>query len=216
MCYDKESSLRSFGFAAIVSTILWFRNNIGDRVIATMWPVVMGMQLVEYVLWDNQTCNHNNHIASVIIEILLTMQPIVILAAIIVFGNSSVPRQSLLTILLVCLVITAVYLVYYINSANKLRLCTLTGPSNHLVWDHKKPINTIPMWLNRSVKIIYWIIPLLLFTIKSKIIGVVTGGMLYASSLYTYYTQVKNSGEWKSYWCWLVNYLTALPLIANM
>ena len=215
MCYDKESSLRSFGFAAIVCGLLWLRNNPGDRVITTMWPVVMGMQLVEYVLWENQSCNKNNHFASVTAEILLTLQPLAVLGAIIIFGNSFVPKRALYSILYLCLTVTSIYLAYYVNAANKLKLCTLTGPSNHLVWDHKKPTQMIPIWLTKTTTIIYYSIPLLLFTIKNKLMGLVTGGMLYASCLYSYFTQVKNSDEWKSYWCWLVNYLTAIPLIAN-
>ena len=216
MCYDKESSLKSFGFAAIVSVILWIRNNPGDRVVATMWDTVMAMQLIEYVLWENQVCNETNHSATVMAEILLSLQPIAVIIAVLLFGKSFIPNYWLKYLLFICLTITVIYIYLYIKSSNSTKLCTLTGPSDHLVWDIKKPTENIPMALNTVMTSMYFTIPLLLFTIKNRLMGFVTGGMLYASCLYSYYTQVKNSDEWKSYWCWLVNYLTAIPLVINM
>ena len=81
MCFNTESSITVFFIGIICSIALFYRsiknNSKIDLLSSIILVLITSMQLIEYVLWQNQVCNDRNRIASYFIAILLFLQPLI-------------------------------------------------------------------------------------------------------------------------------------------
>ena len=68
MCFNKETSIGAFIIGILCACILIFRGvrggNYTDITSGMLLIVITFMQIIEYVLWDNTTCDKKNRIAS--------------------------------------------------------------------------------------------------------------------------------------------------------
>jgi hypothetical protein len=90
MCYNKEVSLTTY-IAGIIGCInLYFNFNL--KVEAIFFGFVIQMQLIEYVIWDNISCNDTNVLTSKIGTIINHMEPIILWVAILFLSTKSLPH----------------------------------------------------------------------------------------------------------------------------
>jgi hypothetical protein len=139
MCFNATTSLVTFSISLICFGYLLYygikKNNNSD-VVASIIVILIGlMQLIEYFLWKNQDCslNKNNHVCSLMIMVLLALQPIVgCLTYKFLFKGASMILNNIIFFLCFIYVIFTVYLVYFLN---KTRLCSKPSKKScRLVW----------------------------------------------------------------------------------
>ena len=215
MCYDKETSLKTFTLAASVCLILWFRNYPGDRVIAVMWPAVMAMQLAEYFMWDDQKCGLKNKYATVASGIILALQPIFIISAVRFWGNSWLSNNSLDMLLGILSISAAIFAYKCIEFSKKNNLCSRPGVLGHLEWDLDKLYENTRGIAQTIVHGFYFIAFAFLITIKPYKLALVYTAMCYASLFYAIKITEGKETQWKSQWCWIANILTLIPLLTG-
>ena len=80
MCFDAQTSLATFSISILTSSYLYYlslkeKSKNGKLFSATI--ILIGlMQLLEYFIWKNQECNMTNHNLSLLVLVLITIQPI--------------------------------------------------------------------------------------------------------------------------------------------
>jgi hypothetical protein len=132
MCYNKESSITAFIVGIVLSTYLF---TIGDKYLKTLSifsGYIVFAQLIEYFLWDNQSCNKTNDIVSKIIPLYLLGQPLSVLLALYYFKSSFVKPEVLMTLIVIGLCII-LKILYDTLTSNK-KLCS-KGVNGSLEWD---------------------------------------------------------------------------------
>jgi hypothetical protein len=97
MCWSAEVSLASFGIGIIGCLFLFLIGSTTEKILALYLAFVSLMQLVEYGLWTNQTCNDEHKQVSILGMILNLIQPIVFGTLILVM-NPSAPTLKILAI----------------------------------------------------------------------------------------------------------------------
>ena len=128
MCFNAPTSLVTFSISLLCFGYLLYygikKNNNYD-IFASIVIILIGlMQLIEYFLWTNQDCslNINNHVWSVMIMVLLALQPIVTCAAYkFLFKGGSKILNNIIIFMCFIYVNFTVYLVYFLN---KKKLCS--------------------------------------------------------------------------------------------
>ena len=127
MCFSKEVSLGTFIIGTIGSALLYSLNTKIDRILAITFFYVILMQLAEYILWNNLTCNLTNKITTLIAIILNATQPIVL--AMLVLYNYNLPNKK--NIIIYGVLYSLMMLIYSLQTNT---LCTLKNNLNYLEW----------------------------------------------------------------------------------
>lgn len=206
MCWSAEVSLASFGIGALGCAALFLIGTVTEKILALYLLFVSLMQLVEYGLWSNQTCNEEHKQVSVLGMTLNLVQPLV-LSGLIIAMNPRAPMGAILTI-------CGLYIVSILPSINtylssKELQCTVPSTSDpHLVWNWTILPNE---WFYHGAYLLaLTLIPVL--GLPKKTTGIVFGlGTVgsYALSRMIYTRQV-----FGSMWCWYVALFPPL-LLAN-
>ena len=89
MCFNKEISITTYGIGTIGSMYLWKYN----KTLSIFYAWVVLMQLIEFFLWNNQTCSDNitkmNNINITKIGTLINhLEPFILWISIIAFGTA--------------------------------------------------------------------------------------------------------------------------------
>ena len=79
MCYSAESSIKSYMIGGISSLLLLTFKNSTATFYGLFFFVVIQMQLIEYFLWNNQSCNWTNRFVSKFIPIELALQVFILI-----------------------------------------------------------------------------------------------------------------------------------------
>ena len=128
MCFSAGTSLVTFSISLICFGYLLYygikKNNNYD-IFASIVVILIGlMQLIEYFLWKNQDCslNINNHNWSLMIMVLLALQPVVTCMAYkFLFKGATIVLNNIISCICFIYLIFTVYLVYFLN---KTKLCS--------------------------------------------------------------------------------------------
>ena len=148
MCFNATTSLVTFSISLICFGYLLYygikKNNNYD-IFASIVVILIGlMQLIEYFLWKNQDCslNINNHNWSLMIMVLLALQPVVTCMAYkFLFKGANMVLNNIIFFLCFIYIIFTVYLVYFLN---KTRLCSKPSKNScRLVWAPFKELTTL-------------------------------------------------------------------------
>ena len=135
MCFNAPTSMITFavGLSSCIYLYNMEKNNKSNKFCAIVIFLIGLMQLLEFFLWKNQSCNLKNHIFSLLILVIITSQPIVIinyynyLFKPTLFNTPSVIGYSILY---------TVLSIYILNKLNKFKLCSRpTQKSCRLNWD---------------------------------------------------------------------------------
>jgi hypothetical protein len=90
MCYNKEVSITTYIIGIIGCINLYLNLNL--KIEAILLGFVIHMQLIEYFIWDNISCNETNIITSKIGTIINHMEPIILWIAILFLSAKSLPQ----------------------------------------------------------------------------------------------------------------------------
>jgi hypothetical protein len=85
--------------------------------------LIGSMQLIEFFLWKNQTCNKTNHSLSIMLFILLYLQPVIVVIAMTTLFKTS--NWMLFSTLLVSCGVFTLLMIYNVILLNQKRLCSL-------------------------------------------------------------------------------------------
>ena len=127
MCFSKEVSLGTFIIGAIGATLLYSLNTKIDKILGIFFFYVILMQLLEFILWNNLTCNTINKITTITSIVLNETQPIIL--ALLLLYNYNLPNKK--HIILFTIIYSIIMILYDLQTKT---LCTLKNQFNHLEW----------------------------------------------------------------------------------
>ena len=138
MCFDAKTSAITFTIGALSSIYLFYNgiktNNKANKLFSLVVILTSLMQLIEYFLWKNQKCKKTNHMFSLLIIVVLILQPILDCSYYYyLYKDKSIISLKLLLIYITIFSISGIFL---INWLNKMQLCsTPSKKSCRLHWD---------------------------------------------------------------------------------
>jgi hypothetical protein len=196
MCYSAEVSAGTFLFVSAICAYLWKRGKGLDRPIAGILFTVVLMQALEWILWNNLSCNWINKLVSRLIHIYLVLQPVVINFLVWFYDagwGSGYKELGLLSLLFVPIV---AWRTGYLQTK-----CAALGPKGNLQWAG------VPndAWDSRLMRAFYY--PALFYpilTLKNTTFAALYG-LFGIGSLFVYGETSEKS--WPSLWCHFVNSL---------
>ena len=136
MCFNKESSLTFFIFGTVCSIYIINRGiktkNNDDIASGVLLLFISFMQLIEFYLWINQTCNKVNRLMSLLIIVLLWAQPLSLYISSTILNNKNPPVYHYILITIWC-VGCALWL---ISGYQKNKMCSLADKDTcRLIWE---------------------------------------------------------------------------------
>jgi hypothetical protein len=138
MCFNEKVSIITYIFGIIGCINLYFNLNLKIEAIIFAW--IIQMQLIEYFLWNNQSCNQINIDVTKVGIIVNHLEPIVLWITILALSTHKLPDY--VNILMILFVI-----VTYLYTKNIfLDKCTLKK-NNNLIWE----------WNRGEYNIIYYL-----------------------------------------------------------
>ena len=138
MCFNENTSLTTFTISLVCFCYLLNRgfktNNKNDIFLSILTILVGFMQLIEFFLWRNQTCNKINHYFSLAIILLLFMQVTIInICYLKLYPDASLFSKKIIHVIIFIYLIVTIYTLYHLNTYN---LCSKPSIySCRLVWD---------------------------------------------------------------------------------
>ena len=167
MCFNAPTSIITFAISLSSCVYLYNieKKNKTNKFCAIVIILIGLMQLLEFFLWKNQSCNLKNHIFSLLILVIITLQPIVIinyynyLFKPTLFNTPSVIGYSILY---------TVLSIYILNKLNKFKLCSRpTQKSCRLNWDVFNKLGTKCQTFIKLLYIFFYFIPLWLVALDA-------------------------------------------------
>ena len=164
MCFDAQTSLATFSISILTSSYLYYlslKEKSKNGKLFSVTIILIGlMQLLEYFIWKNQECNMINHNLSLLVLVLITIQPILGLNYYNYLFKSF--NQTLV------IVYSFVYIfltTYIIKKLNKIKQCSKpTKESCRLHWDSfKKFVKYFPKNICLIFFVLYFGPQLLMF-----------------------------------------------------
>jgi hypothetical protein len=144
MCFNAKTSLITFAISLICFCYLLYRGlqskNNNDIFLSIVTILIGSMQLIEFFLWSNQSCNSINHYFSLLIILVLFLQGVIanLFYMKLYPVNSFFSKDFVKTILFMYLILI-IYVLYRLNSYS---LCsTPSSKSCRLVWDSFVKLN---------------------------------------------------------------------------
>ena len=219
MCYSPKASILSYSLGTILSILCFFiTTNKYYKHISLFVLCFTQIQLAEYFLWNNQTCNKINKYITITIEALLYLQPLVIFISGYFLKTFTFSNKILFGLIGLCLLPYLDMLHYY--STTKDKICSLQHKqTGHLKWafKHKQNLNTIAFLKDKLKWVVYtiFIVGNWLF-LKDKIIALITFFVGVVSFFYSKFTIQNKYGKLKikgisggnSNWCYIAVYLS--------
>ena len=140
MCYNATTSLVTFSislfcFISLVYYGIKYKNN--DDIFAGIFTILIGnMQLVEYFLWKNQSCNDKNHFWSLLIIVTLFLQGIIgSISHIWIFNSKFNYSSQFMSFLFFTGLLYTLFTLYQLNWLNQYKLCSKPSETScRLVW----------------------------------------------------------------------------------
>jgi hypothetical protein len=196
MCFSKEISIGTFIIGTIGSALVYSFNTKIDKILALFFFYIVLIQFVEFILWNNLTCNITNKITTLIAIIINVTQPI--LLALLLLYNYNLPNKT--NIILLTILYSIMMLLYHLQNKT---LCTLKNMSNHLEWKW----NYLYMhYFVYNMYILYFLYIILSIPSKSNITLFYIILFSYLISLYIYW-ETPNIG---TIWCFVGAFIPIL------
>jgi hypothetical protein len=140
MCFSSEVSLTAFTLNVLCALYLLYNGikykNKDDLIFSIIIVLIGLIQFVEYIIWNNQSCNMINHYATLFIPLVLYLQPVIgFIAYFKFFPEKKFPTiisQSTISILSILYTFVTLYYIYILNQSN---LCSKPSPEScRLMW----------------------------------------------------------------------------------
>jgi hypothetical protein len=133
MCYSKEVSITTYIIGTIFSILLLKNKKVGLNIAGGFFLLTIQMQMIDFLLWNNNKCNQNNINISTIGSIITYVQPIFLYILILSYNKElNQTKKNILTILLGLFIIGL-----YKFTKNQYPLeCTIVTPTSkpYLDW----------------------------------------------------------------------------------
>jgi len=139
MCYNKEVSITTYIIGIIGCINLYFNLNL--KIEAILLAYVIQMQLVEYYIWDNISCNETNIITSKIGSIINHTEPIILWISILLLSTKVLPRW--VNILMVLFVIITVFYTLDVFPNECTKVTKKSSPHLYWKWNDKENVGYI-------------------------------------------------------------------------
>jgi len=194
MCYSPEVSIGTFLFVGSICLFAWCRHRAASLIFLT----IVFMQLIEYILWINPTCNMYNQIASSFVPILLYLQPLLIS---LIISTMNAGDGFFTKYIFYTLSILFLPFLYLLDSYGKFNNC-IVASCGHLDWN----IDDLS-FLNYFY---YLLMIYLFFILKDKMLRNI---FLSLSFIFFVYTKMFYKNTFGSVWCFLVNIASVLALV---
>lgn len=197
MCFNEQVSIGTYIIGMAGCLNLYFNLNLKVEAIFFAW--VVQMQLIEYFLWNNQSCNQDNINTTKTGIVINHLEPIVLWIAIILLSSHKLP-------IYVNILMGVFLLVTYIYTKNVfMDKCTLKEGS-HLIWN----------WNQGDYAVHYYLFFLLCMNLLiiygldngNKLSMLVTGS--YIISVILYYNEKSVGAMWcffAAFAPWIIPYL---------
>ena len=199
MCFSEQMSLIAFSVGMVGSILVYSLGKIYDKIVGLFLGFVSCMQLVDFFLWRNQTCNRTNYITSIVGIILNHLQPIM-LGIIILCVNTELSYQDVKTILWMLLIYLC-FMVPYTWQCMVKTQCTLKNNDNHMDWKW----NFMNYWV-----LVYFVFLMTLFLLYYWFVPVYGTFFAYVT-LYTFLLSVIfYNKEMGNMWCFFTIFLPIL------
>jgi hypothetical protein len=207
MCYSSEVSIGTFTGVTAICIYLWFRNNKIDRAVSLILFVIGFMQLLEWILWENQDCNAINQAVTAILPVYLYLQP---LALSLIVWQMNAGSGTLYPYII--LVVGILFPFYAFSAFRTRNVCTKKGTCGHLDWNIKNDFFDSSLSpVTRVIIILYYFSMVYVgATLKNKVLSA-SFILLWASSWL--YTNIYYKEAWSSIWCHSVNACAVIALL---
>lgn len=186
MCFSKEISLVTFIIGAIGSALVYSLNTKIDKILAIFFFYIILIQLIEFILWNNLTCNTINKITTFIAIILNSTHPIIL--AMLLLYNYKLPNKT--NIIIIMILYSIMMLIYNLQTKT---LCTLKNKFNHLEW---KWNNLFMYWVVYGIYFLYVSYLILSMPFNWNIILLLLLLIPYILSIYIYWGTYNVGSMW--------------------
>ena len=215
MCYDSESSLKSFIIGLSSTIYLLNSEDKINKTIGIFFICVVSIQLLEYLMWIDLKCENTNYYATLLIPIVLTLQVYSIIFTSYYYDTYKILSSEFLKDYIS--IITLLFLFYisynFINSSKR-KLCSKKNDKYQAMnWDIEKA-STYEKFLYYFIFIIGGF--LLKDNVKSSII-------LVSGFLTFYFNLIENpninfdhTGIHASRWCYFSAYVPLLIIFYDL
>jgi hypothetical protein len=198
MCYSVESSLTTFLLVFIICSYLWVKGGDVDKTVAIILFFISLMQIPELFIWLNLECSATNKRISLLVPILLFLQPIVIILAMLYYESGRMPRVIYKYMLGIWLLCFPFFMIWMKSGFNK---CTTVGRNGHLEWSYANSDGGMDQFMQMMYNVILGIS---IGTLNTHWYGLFYVGL---SGLSYNYVRKIYGHSWGSVWCNFVNFL---------
>ena len=187
MCFNQETSLAAFLLGIGSSVYLFYRGKTQgtkeDIIAAWLSILLVSMQLLEFFLWRNQKCDQVNRNLSLLIVVILWLQPFLYYWVCYYYDGSLPASRKISDRILLLFWCLLAFVFFYINYERK-DLCSLKDKKScRLTWDPMIYIYKTHFWLFLITAIMYiWMFRL--YPLKSDKQYLLTGRVSLLSLLF--------------------------------
>ena len=212
MCFDKETSITSLALGTITSYMLTQYGNkecdATNKIIGYFFMYVTLMQLVDYLIWSDLSCNNGlNKFAGYIGPLLNHLQPTVLFLLCNKYLKQSLYNVNNSNINKINIYANIAYVMYtmvmYSKYINKNQLCSGLNGGKHISWAWKRDFNYIIYQMMMLFNLVMFL------QNKLLMISMIISYILFFISFKYYHT---NIGE---LWCYFVIYVPLIILIGQ-
>mgnify|MGYP001459151173 CR=1 FL=1 len=212
MCFSAESSITAYILGSIASLYLLIKGDKYDKHIGLFSLIFIQIQLAEFLMWIDQSCNKNiNHYATIFTDYMLILQPMSIIIGAILFKTTNISKKLLyfFVLIIICFIINSTIDIIY----NKKYLCSKSINNGHLEWDIIKEYN---LYYHPNFFIFtYFVISLIWLFLKNK-----KGLFVFIFGIISLLFGLNNNyrfdfDQWESKWCFYGVLLPGLIIIYN-
>jgi hypothetical protein len=126
MCFNASTSIATFIISLFFCVWLISRGAVQkdptDIFAGTLTLLIGSMQLIEFFLWKNQKCNKTNHSLSLLLFILLYLQPIIAVITVLLLFK---PKGPLFYAMILSCVAITVFMIWNMVILNRQKLCSV-------------------------------------------------------------------------------------------
>jgi len=209
MCFSAEASIVAYVIGSLLGYILYRIGDKYDKTIAVLTLLFIQMQLAEYLIWINQDCGLVNRIGTGIAQMLIIVQPILIILIPYLFKTLSISKNLFKIILIIYVLFTAGSFIFsLIIKGRFLKYCTLASENGYLDWGFTSNY----LYIDYIFLIFYFCSYLILLFFKNKFKGFFAFFIILFNLFYSFII-IKNQSfieifkQWESKWCFTATFL---------
>jgi hypothetical protein len=206
MCYNKDISIYTYIIGLVSSYLLLTNDKKTLKILGIFFIIVIQMQLVEYFLWSNNSCNSKNITITHIGAFLNIIQPFLLYLAILYYNEDITNENKKILNITIFLYLLAL-LLYSLNlfPIGCSRVTSISTPYLQWGWMYKKYPNFITIMFPISLM-------LLLYFGLDKPYNLFVALLLMLSFIISFIIY-KKQRAFASIWCWFAVFIPICILV---